>query len=417
MLSFLLEAIIAPETPIALCPPCHPEDVPSTWSDVFLSLLKSIVSMVVIVFPLYKTFKAWESNRLKACRAMLAYWSAMTLLNAMKDVTDEVIGNYFPPTLHHLLVAALKLAPLVLGPDAIYQYTVRPFFEQHEEEMDAVIKRANVKAQEVKADLMEYRAELMHAAAPMMEKVEHAVSPTIEQVRGSLIDTTHRVEHALGLDKDRENEKAREHPTSPLTAEDAVKKDEELSLYADPSSLTGLRQRSKQPMSFTAASSTGAAAAVPETAEIERAKQNGVLVEKIVWGHGLSAKQDEYQRQLKQKDTTSTTASLTDGVPERRAQPALPPPNTPTVPVTQNVVLPATSSALPQVASPMGPPVLTAVPKASHPPLSAFPLPSAVSTTAPAASVTDTGKTTTTLLDSRSIPNVAFMDPNLQKEL
>ena len=53
MLSFLLEVIAAPETPVALCPPCHPEDVPTTWSDVFLSLLKSMVSMVVIVFPLY----------------------------------------------------------------------------------------------------------------------------------------------------------------------------------------------------------------------------------------------------------------------------------------------------------------------------------------------------------------------------
>ena len=347
---------------------------------------------------------------------MLAYWSAMTLLNALKDVTDEVVGNYFPPTLHHLLVAALKLAPLVLGPDAIYQYTVRPFFEQHEEEMDAVIKRANVKAQEVKADLMEYRAEIMHAAAPMMEKVEHAVSPTLEQVRGSLIDTTHRVEHALGLDKDREKEK--EQPTFPLTAEDAVKKDEELTLTADSASLTGLRQRSKQPTSFTAASTTGAAAAAPEHAEIERAKQNGVLVEKIVWGHGLSAKQDEYQRQLKQKDGVTTTAApLTDGSPEKRPQHAAPPPNTPTAPITQNVIVtPSSSSAMPQVPAPVGPPVLTAVPKASHPPLSAFPLPSAVLTAAPAASaVTDTK--TTTLLDSRSIPSIAFMDPNLQKEL
>ena len=55
---------------------------------------------------------------------MLAYWSAMTLINALKDVTDELVLNYLNVTLHHLIVAALKLAPLVLGPDKIYDFTV-----------------------------------------------------------------------------------------------------------------------------------------------------------------------------------------------------------------------------------------------------------------------------------------------------
>jgi hypothetical protein len=93
MLSVLLQALLnSSATPLALCPPCHEEE-PFTVSGFLLSLFKSAVSLLVIVFPLYKTFKAWESNRLKACRAMLAYWSAMTLLNALKDVTDEVVGK------------------------------------------------------------------------------------------------------------------------------------------------------------------------------------------------------------------------------------------------------------------------------------------------------------------------------------
>ena len=115
MLSLLLTAAIAcPDVPAALCPPCHPEDAPLTFGGFLLSVLKSLVSLAVIVFPLYKTFKAWESNRLKACRAMLAYWSAITLLNAMKDITDEIVGNWMNPYLHHIIVAVIKLAPLVL---------------------------------------------------------------------------------------------------------------------------------------------------------------------------------------------------------------------------------------------------------------------------------------------------------------
>ena len=113
MLSLLLSvvnAIDCPTAPIALCPPCHPEDVPFTFSGFLFSIFKSLISLAVIVFPLYKTFKAWESNRLKACRAMLAYWSAITLLNAMKDVTDEIIGKSAADTPHHASHTARRVA-------------------------------------------------------------------------------------------------------------------------------------------------------------------------------------------------------------------------------------------------------------------------------------------------------------------
>ena len=299
MLSFLLTAATgAYETPAALCPPCHEEE-PATVFGFLVSLLKSAVSLLVIVFPLYKTFKAWESNRLRACRAMLAYWSAMTLINALKDVTDELVLNYLNVTLHHLIVAALKLAPLALGPDTIYNYTVRPFFEHHEAEMDAMVLKGTEKAQELK-ERMEPTFDKMKE---QVEKIEASVEPTLEQIRESLRESVDTVKSSLGMSTESESESTSTaaQPTHELSAAEALRRDEELTVEQDMSSKTGLRQRSAR-MQSNSSSPTGV---TPEAeSEIEQAKQRNVLVEKIVWGHGLSAKNDEYQRQLKEKEAT-----------------------------------------------------------------------------------------------------------------
>ncbi len=199
MLSLLLAIANATDgyaAPAALCPPCHPEEAPATVFGFIISLFKSLVSMLVIVFPLYKTFKAWESNRLRACRTMLAYWSAMTLLNALKDVTDELVGTYVNVTVHHLVVAALKLAPLLLGPDKIYDMTVRSFFEHHEAEMDAMVLKGTEAAHE-----------LQHRMEPTLDKVKHRIEkieakmePTIEQIRESLRESVDTVKTKLGME-------------------------------------------------------------------------------------------------------------------------------------------------------------------------------------------------------------------------
>ncbi len=84
-----------------------------------------------------------------------------------------------------------------------------------------------------------------------------------------------------------------------LSAEEAVRRDEELTVEVDNSSKTGLRQRSARP-DANSNSPTGVTA--DAESEIEKAKARNVLVEKIVWGHGLSAKNEEYQRQLKEKE-------------------------------------------------------------------------------------------------------------------
>ena len=314
MLSFLLTAATGSyETPVALCPPCHEEE-PATVLGFLVSLIKSAVSLLVIVFPLYKTFKAWESNRLHACRAMLAYWSAMTLLNALKDVTDELIGNYLNATLHHLIVACLKLAPLVLGPDTIYNLTVRSFFEQHEAEMDAMVLAGTEKAHELKERMepaldrmKEQVAELKERMEPVMEKIEATVEPTIESIRESLRESVDTVKSTLGMETEAstaDSTATAGQPTAELSAEEAMRKDEELTVEEDKHSKTGLRQRSAR-MESSSNSPTGVSAEA--VSEIEQAKQRNVLVEKIVWGHGLSAKNEEYQRQLKEKEAVQDT--------------------------------------------------------------------------------------------------------------
>ena len=433
MLSLLLAVLETPDgAPAALCPPCHPDDVPFTFTAFLFSIIKSLVSLAVVVFPLYKTFKAWESNRLKACRAMLAYWSAITLLNAMKDVTDEIVGNWMHPYLHHLIVATIKLAPLVLvriapppritstplpharastlltcplcssfcpqGPDVIYHYTVRPFFEQHEGEMDSVIMKANIKAAELKHDLQPMIRQVKQTASA----VEHAMEPTIEQAKHTLMDTTHRVEHALGLDKDREADAS---PVA-LSAEEAVRKDEELTVQADPTSATGLRQRSKQPTSSTAASAATGGLAPQDEAEIARAKANEVLVEKLVWGHALHAKNEEYQRQVKQKESLqddlqpamhqvqaeyNPTTATTDTTTTTTTQPA--------APATSFNVTAAPASQTSHTLAHPGPPVVE-----SHPPLSAFPAPPAVVPPTIASSTSSTSTSST--LSTSSTPSV-----------
>ena len=450
MLSFLLTAATTGsyESPAALCPPCHPEDEPATVFGFFVSLLKSAVSLLVIVFPLYKTFKAWESNRLRACRTMLAYWSAMTLLNALKDITDELILNYLNVTLHHLIVAALKLAPLVLGPDKIYDLTVRSFFEHHEAEMDAMVMKGTDAAQGLK-DRMEPTLEKMKE---QVEKMEARVEPTIEQIRESLRESVDTVKSTLGMPTEPAEDAAEASQPHELSAEEALRRDEELTVEQDSSSKTGLRQRSAKVQS-NSSSPTGV---TPEAeSEIEQAKLRNVLVEKIVWGHGLSAKNEEYQRQLKEKEAAqdsvvadvhtvanqfntvpaaapgvSETYNVTEtsNVPTSNVT-ATPPPLPPRPVETTDAITitnsntqtfqpaAATTTTTASAMAPLKPNLSTTTSGATMVPMT----PTSVMDARSGAMTGSTGATTTTtkvLLDTRSIPNIVnTYAADYQKEL
>ena len=260
--------------------------------------------------------------------------------------------------------------------------------------MDSVIMKANVKAREVQHDLQP----LIHQVEQAVTSVEHAVAPTLEQVKDKLMDTTHRVEHALGLDKDREAELQANSP-SPLSAEEAVKRDEELTVQHDPTSLTGLRQRSKQPSSSTAASAATGGLAPSDEAEIQKAKANDVLVEKLVWGRALHAKNEEYQRQVKEKEAFSQ--SVTPALHEVQAEMSRPSHTVPPSAVTPSTVVHTTQSS----AHPAPPPVVE-----SHPPLSAFPAPPPVvpptTTATTTTTATSTATSTTTLSATTSNASV-----------
>ena len=449
MLSLLLAVAAAANSSAsvaALCPPCHPEEEPATVFGFLVSLIKSAVSLLVIVFPLYKTFKAWESNRLRACRTMLAYWSAMTLINALKDVTDELVLNYVNVSLHHLIVAALKLAPLVLGPDAIYDMTVRQFFEHHEAEIDSLVLKGTETAAVVK-----------HKMDPTLDKVkgqvariEERMEPTIEQIRESLRESVDSVKESLGMEVQHDEAAAADKPLHELSAEEALRRDEELTVEKDSTSKTGLRQRSAR-MASNSSSPTGV---TPEAeSEIEQAKNRNVLVEKIVWGHGLSAKNDEYQRQMKEKEaaqesvvadlhavqnqfntvpaaappsvgettSTVTTSTVNQSVGGVKATPppvpARPSTSADAITITDNTTAAAYTSTAQTASSSTGVPLqpLNVNASAGGVTVSTVPL-------TPTAVMDARGTTTTTkvLLDARSIPNVVetyTADYQNQKEL
>ena len=316
MFSILLEAVAvqgASGIP-RLCPPCH-EEPDFSYFGLFMSVLKSLVTVISIVFPLYKTFKAWESDRIRVCRTMLAYWSAMCLLNCMKDVTDEIVGQWLNKTLHHILVAAIKLAPMILGPDRIYDLTARPFFEKNEEKLDNVIKTANAevhKAMDAAAPVIhqvqEAAAPVIHQVQEQMDHMKDSVTPVLEQLstqidnmKETMSDTVHTLGESLGMSKEPNHEdelaKEKERAQKEMRAYDAdvaMKVDRELNPTSEdvidfkPTEDGGLKRR--KPVS--------AAVAEPvNQAVIDEAARKQVLVEKIVWGRGLMAKNEEFQRQ------------------------------------------------------------------------------------------------------------------------
>jgi len=406
-----------------------------------VSVFKSLVSLLVIVFPLYKTFKAWESNRLHACRAMLAYWSAVTLINALKDITDELVLNYINVTLHHLIVAALKLAPLVLGPDKIYELTVKPFFEQHEAEMDAMVLRGTEKAQELKVrmeptldKMKEQVAELKERIEPVMEKIEASVEPTIETIRESLRESVDTVKSTLGMPTEAaatdDTAATAVQPTRALSAEEAMRRDEELTVEEDTSSKTGLRQRSTRTESST---NNPAGLSAEAVSEIEQAKQRNVLVEKIVWGHGLSAKNEEYQRQMKEKEaaqdslvedvhavanqfnTTPAAAPAPAELSETYNRTATAPP-VPPRPATMADSITITDTAIPVTSTSTSSTYSSNVSSVSSSTVSA--VPPTPTTVLDARSTVVPGNAKRILLDTRSIPSVVeTYAPDQQKEL
>ena len=142
-------------------------------------------------------------------------------------------------------------------------------------------------------------------AAHYKQELMEVAQPTLEHVKETLHDTVETVKSSVGMKSDDAAET--DGVPAVLSAEEAVRKDDELTVVKDASSLTGLRQRSKA----AGGNAGGSEISQQEEAEIERAKRQNVLVEKIIWGHGLSAKNDEWQRQQREREAGGAQPAAT----------------------------------------------------------------------------------------------------------
>jgi hypothetical protein len=91
----------------------------------------------------YKSYKALESRSLSAAQGMLLYWCMTAFVNAAKEIVDQILGTYSNIFIWKFTVLTLKAAPLIIGPERMYSYIIKPLFDAHEEQVDAVVDKAH----------------------------------------------------------------------------------------------------------------------------------------------------------------------------------------------------------------------------------------------------------------------------------
>lgn len=106
------------------------------------TLAKGAISALTVIYPSYKSYKALESRSLEASQAMLLYWCIIAFVGAVKEFTDQLLGTYANFFIWKFAILGLKAAPLILGPDRLYNSIVKPLFAANEESVDAVVDEA-----------------------------------------------------------------------------------------------------------------------------------------------------------------------------------------------------------------------------------------------------------------------------------
>jgi len=104
-----------------------------------ITLAKGAFQALAVIYPSYKTYKALESRSLRAAQAMLLYWTITAFVNSIKEFADQLLGTYANFIVWKLMILTLKAAPLIIGPDRLYDAIVKPLFEKHEEKIDAAV--------------------------------------------------------------------------------------------------------------------------------------------------------------------------------------------------------------------------------------------------------------------------------------
>lgn len=171
-----------------------------------LTLTKAAFQALAVVYPSYKTYKALESRSLQAAQSMLLYWCITAFIASAKEVVDQIFGTYSNFFLWKLTVLGLKVAPLIVGPERMYNLIVKPLYDANEQTVDAVVSEAHkVKsiateaAPAVKAGDVEG---IKEAATEVLGVMSEAGTGLIGNVKSELVELRDVMQHkseAMGV--------------------------------------------------------------------------------------------------------------------------------------------------------------------------------------------------------------------------
>ena len=105
----------------------------------------AVLETVVVSYPAYKTYKALESQSVRVQHAMLAYWCCHALLHGVDVFLTRVVDDAFPYYVFFKATATFYLLKIV-GPEALYDQLVKPYFDRVATDIDAAVHRAEVAA-------------------------------------------------------------------------------------------------------------------------------------------------------------------------------------------------------------------------------------------------------------------------------
>ena len=179
---------LSPHEPSRDCPmcpaPCFPE---ANVMNVFLAVLQACVQALIIVWPAFKTYKALQSRKLRACQAMLAFWAVTAFVNASKEAVDVIAGKFAAFLVWKLLVLCVKVTPTLVGPERLYTQLLAPFFAQHEDQLDAVIQKTANLADAAKQENEPHVEAVKENVSAALDSVHQSVTATVDKIQGHTV--------------------------------------------------------------------------------------------------------------------------------------------------------------------------------------------------------------------------------------
>lgn len=168
------------------CDACHPDPTPT---NILHTVINCIGLFATILFPLYKTYKALESGKLRPARAMLAFWSVSTLITCLKGVVDETFGAYSKYVVYQMILLMVKLIPMIVGPDKIYASLIRPVFAREEDDVDKVLLKAFAVKEAAEEEIVEPLKKKIKNALPMKKNSPNASNDADEGPKESTMSS------------------------------------------------------------------------------------------------------------------------------------------------------------------------------------------------------------------------------------